>query len=178
MRIAVCGSHRVGKTTLAEALAEALPGHELVPEPYALMEEEGYEFGEMPSIDDFEAMLDRSIALLGAGDVDVVFDRRPLDMLSYLTTHRDAALFDRDEWMPRIREAISTLDLIVLVPIEDRDGLDLPRSEARLRAEVDTVLLDIVPDIAAESGVDVLNVSGVTSARVKQVSVHLNRTHA
>ena len=33
MRIAICGSHRVGKTTLAEALAEALPGYYLVTLP-------------------------------------------------------------------------------------------------------------------------------------------------
>ena len=49
MRIAISGSHVVGKTTLAEALAPALPHYELVPDPYDLLAEDGNEFGEMPS---------------------------------------------------------------------------------------------------------------------------------
>ena len=59
MRIAISGSHRVGKTTLAEALAAELPGYELVPEPYYLLEEDGHVFAAMPSIEDFELQLAR-----------------------------------------------------------------------------------------------------------------------
>lgn len=81
MRIAISGSHLVGKTTLAEALADALPDHQLVPEPYHLLEEEGYEFGEMPSIEDFELQLERSFHCLQESGPAVVFDRCPLDMI-------------------------------------------------------------------------------------------------
>ena len=44
MRIAISGSHLVGKTSLAEALADTLPRYELFAEPYHLLEEEGYEY--------------------------------------------------------------------------------------------------------------------------------------
>lgn len=64
MRIAISGSHRVGKTSLAEALAVALPGHELLPEPYHALEDEGHEFGEMPSLDDFTLQLERADAVI------------------------------------------------------------------------------------------------------------------
>jgi predicted ATPase len=42
MRIAFSGSHRVGKSTLVDRIAEALPTYTAVEEPYYLLEEEGY----------------------------------------------------------------------------------------------------------------------------------------
>lgn len=70
MRIGVSGSHRLGKTSLAEALSAALPGHEFVPEPYYLLEEDGYECEEMPSVEDFERQLERSFQSLEEGGAD------------------------------------------------------------------------------------------------------------
>ena len=102
MRIAISGSHLVGKTTLAEALVEALPRYELVPEPYYLLEEDGYEFAESPSIEDFERQLERSFQCIQDSGADVVFDRCPLDILGYLVTHRDAEAFHIEDWMPRV----------------------------------------------------------------------------
>ena len=61
MRIAITGTHFSGKSTLVEALSEALPHHIIVEEPYRLLEEEGYEFPELPSLEDFELQLERSI---------------------------------------------------------------------------------------------------------------------
>lgn len=40
MRIAFTGSHRVGKTTLAEEIAESLPDYEFINEGYLQLEEE------------------------------------------------------------------------------------------------------------------------------------------
>jgi uridine kinase len=78
MRIAISGTHLVGKTTLAETLAAVLPEHELMPDPYHLLEEEGHEFTEMPSLEDFEAQLERSLECLEGSGSSVVFDRCPL----------------------------------------------------------------------------------------------------
>jgi adenylate kinase family enzyme len=41
MRIAITGAHGVGKTTLAEALLEHLPGYTLETEPYYQLEAAG-----------------------------------------------------------------------------------------------------------------------------------------
>jgi uridine kinase len=50
MKIAISGAHRTGKTTLVEELSRALPAYGVVDEPYYLLEEEGHEFAEMPSL--------------------------------------------------------------------------------------------------------------------------------
>lgn len=175
MRIAVSGTHLVGKTTLAEAMAARLPGHELVPEPYHLLEEEGHEFADMPSIDDFERQLERSLQCLQDCDEDVIFDRCPLDILGYLMTHRDADWFDIARWMPRIEESVTRLDLVVFVPIEHPDRVPVAGAEARLRADVDAVLNDLIADDAQALGFDVITVEGTLDRRLDQVFAHLGQ---
>ena len=168
MRIAVSGSHRVGKTTLVEALADALPGHESVPEPYHLLEEEGHAFPETPSIDDFEMQLERSLEAVRESGPDVVFDRCPLDFLGYLATHRDAGAFRPEDWLGRIEESVAALDAVVFVPIEEPDRIAVSPSEAPLRAEVDEALRHTVVDDAYGLGAPVVVVSGPLEERVRQ----------
>lgn len=169
MRIAISGTHRVGKTTLAEALAGALPGHVLVPEPYWLLEDDGHEFEEMPSLEDFELQLERSLTSLEAGAAQVIFDRCPLDLVAYLQTHRERAAFDIDARLARIRAAMASLDLVVVVPIEAPDRVPVDRSEARLRSRVDDALRDLVLDDALDVGVRSIEVRGPVDARLRQV---------
>ena len=64
MRIGISGTHGTGKTTLAEAICAHLPGHVTADEPYYLLEEEGYEFGFPPSLDDYRVLLARSLRTL------------------------------------------------------------------------------------------------------------------
>lgn len=169
MRIAISGSHLVGKTTLCEALAEVLPLYQFFPEPYRLLEEEGHEFGDMPSVDDFELQLERSFQCLQEGGTDAVFDRCPLDVVGYLQTHDDAEAFDLEFWMPRIREHVATLDLVVFVPIEEPDRVAVGRSQARLRARVDEVLGDMILNDAYGLGVEAIEVAGSIDARIRQI---------
>lgn len=44
MRIVISGTHFSGKSTLVEALPDALPQYTTIEEPYHLLQEEGYEF--------------------------------------------------------------------------------------------------------------------------------------
>jgi len=60
MKIAITGAHRVGKTTLAEKLHENLANYDFRMEPYYELEESGYEFSEIPDIDDFIKQLEYS----------------------------------------------------------------------------------------------------------------------
>jgi AAA domain len=176
MRIAISGGHRVGKTTLAEALANALPRYELVPEPYYLLEEEGHEFAAMPSIEDFELQLTRSLQCVRESGTNAIFDRCPLDILGYLITHREADTFHLADWMPRIRNCIAKLDLIVFVPIEQPERVAVPHSQANLRAEVDAVLRDIIVDDAYGFKVEVITATGTPETRLQQVVAHLRKT--
>ena len=169
MRIAISGTHRVGKTSLAEALVSALPGYELVPEPYYALEEEGHEFGEMPSVDDFVLQLQRSLASVAQSEPNTIFDRCPLDIVAYIQTHQDAHAFDDDAWSSRVREAMAMLSLVVVVPIEQPDRIEVPRDERRLRAAVDERLADLVLDDRFAEDLEVLQVAGSLQSRLLQV---------
>jgi predicted ATPase len=169
MRIAVSGAHRTGKTTLIAALAEALPGWTVVDEPYCQLEDEGYEMEEMPSVEDFERQLERAIEGLEVSEGDHLFDRCPADIAAYLLTHPDAEGFDLDDWLPRMEAAMAKLDLIVFVPIEEPDRVAIERHEAALRRRVDEELREILCNDRWGFGGEVLEVSGPTTARVRQV---------
>lgn len=178
MRIAVTGTHRVGKSTLIEALEDRLAEYRIVDEPYLLLEEEGYEFASPPCLEDFLDQLRRSMELLEdeEGARNVLFDRCPLDFLGYLLTHEESDSFDLEEWLAGIRSTIQTLDLIVFVPIEERDLIQLPAHEdPELRVEVDEKLAWMLLDNPFELGVDVLPVHGSRTARLTQVLERLGR---
>ncbi|RYZ40895.1 MAG: hypothetical protein EOO71_14180 [Myxococcaceae bacterium] len=174
MRIAVSGTHRAGKSTLIEELSELLPDHVTVDEPYHQMEEEGHAFAEVPSVEDFEAQLARSIASLEEASGDVLFDRCPVDFLGYLLAHEDRDTFDLEAWLPRVRDALRKLDLIVLVGIERPDRIVRAASDDEgLRREVDEQLKELLLDDPYGFEVEVLEVEGAPRARAKQVLEHL-----
>ena len=176
MRIAVSGAHRTGKTTLVEELSRALPNFGVMDEPYHLLEEEGHEFAEMPSLDDFELMLERSIQCVEDSGEDQLFDRCPADMLAYLIAHRDSAGLDVEAWLPRLESAMRRLDLIVFVPIEHPDRVIVSDPEDReLRRRVDEELRDIV--VADRWGFDLeaIEVAGTLRERTRQVLAQIKR---
>lgn len=177
MRLAVSGSHRTGKSTLISRLSELLPAYATFDEPYHSMEEEGHEFSFPPSIEDFEAQLERSLQDLNEDAEDALFDRCPLDFLGYLAAHEDAASLDVEEWLPQVREALETLDLIVFVPIEARDRIALSASDERddTREPIDEKLREILVDDCFELGVEVLEVEGDVEERARAVMRRIRR---
>jgi len=173
VRIAVSGAHRTGKTTLVEELSRLLPAHEVVDEPYHQLEEEGHEFAAIPSVEDFELQLERAIACLDGGGEDQLFDRCPADLLAYLLVHPDGDGFDLDDWLPRARAAMRRLDLVVYVPIERPDRVAVPADERALRRRVDEALRERLLDNGWELEADVLEVTGSTGERARQVQARL-----
>ncbi|MFP2956315.1 AAA family ATPase [Myxococcus sp. 1LA] len=169
MRIAVSGSHRTGKSTLIEELADLLPSHVTVDEPYHQLEEEGHVFAETPSVEDFEAQLSRSISDLEEGPRDALFDRCPVDFVAYLLAHEDRDAFDLEAWLPRVRRALQMLDLIVLMGIERRDRIALSASEDdAFRLAVDEQMKELLLDDPYGLGVEVLEVEGSPSERATE----------
>lgn len=165
MRIAVSGTHFSGKSTLVEELSSVLPGYLTVEEPYYLLMEEGHEL-------DFELQLERSIELLSGGEPEVIFDRCPIDMLGYLLVLDEG--FHIERWLRRVQAAIDTLDLIVFLPVEERDRIALPSSEdAGLRLEVDQKFKEIFLEDALDLEMEVVEVAGALPERVRQVLSHL-----
>ncbi len=170
MRIGISGTHGTGKTTLAEALCAHLPGHIAADEPYYLLEEDGYEAAEKPTIEDFVAQLERSLVALEANDPNVLFDRCPVDILAYLLTHEDADAFDPDDWAARASRAMHTIDLVVRVPIEQPDRIPIPATEDNaLRHAVDEKVRELLMDAPFDFETDMMAVSGDIRTRVAQV---------
>ena len=155
-------------------MSRALPTYAVVDEPYYLLEEEGHELAEMPSLEDFELQLERSIQCIADSEDDQLFDRGPADMLAYLMTHPDSDGYDVEAWLPRVRSAMQRLDLIVFVPIEDPDRVIVSKpEEGELRRLVDEELRDIVVDDRWGFGVDAIEVAGTSRQRARQVLAYV-----
>jgi hypothetical protein len=171
VRIAVSGTHRAGKSTLIGDLAEVLPGYRVVEEPYHLLEEEGFEFSDPPALEDWVEQLRRSIEELEAErSPNLLLDRCPADLLAYAFTHEDRDALDLDEWLPRIRESLGTLDLVVFVPLERPDRIPLgPGEDPQLRAAVDRELAALLLEDSLGLELEVLSVEGSRKDRLAQV---------
>lgn len=170
MRVGVSGTHGTGKTTLVDALCARLPGHVPAGEPYFLLEEEGHEFAFPPSLDDFRALFQRSLRMLGSAAPKVVFDRTPLDYLAYLAVR--GAEPEREADPAALRSGLGRLDLLILTPITAETERLLPRAEMpRLRAEMNDALLELVyrDPLQAWGDVPVIELSGPLNARPGEV---------
>lgn len=164
MRIAICGAHKVGKTTLAEELLEHLSGYTLEAEPYYQLELLGYEFSENPTAEDFIEQFNYSAKLGSKNENNVIFDRCVIDILAYLHVldpgRNIQLLFETAQTI------IAGIDLIVFVPIEEPDLIprhqtDLPK----LRSQINDLLYDWIEDF----GIAVIEVNGTLSNRIDQV---------
>lgn len=170
MRIAVCGTHGVGKSTLAQALVDARPGYRFVPEPYETLSERGYEFTHPPTLDEYVLQLRQSLTSLRRAAPNRVFERCPLDLVAYILATPDADRFDLDAARQPIRRALLSLDLIITLHPDPAHDPDLPPDEAAHRQTVDDLLRDLVADDAfdLEGQVDVITLDGPWETRLKR----------
>lgn len=167
MRVAFAGTHRVGKTTLVEAVAERLPGYVAFDEPYRMLEDEGYELSDPPTVEDFERQLHQSIAMISDAPANALFDRCPLDFVAYAQAIDDD--IDLDDWIDAAREGMETLDLVIVVPIEHPDRIVVGAHEDKLlRTAVDERLQALLTDV------ETIEVSGSVDQRVQQVLAALS----
>ena len=179
MRIGISGTHGTGKTTLAEALCAHLPGHVTADEPYYLLEEEGHEFGFPPSLEDYRALLARSLRSLSSLPLlpRVVFDRTPLDYLAYLAATGAAPC---EETSPAtLRTAFASLDLLVITLITPETEQALPATEMPgLRAQMNDALLELVYDdpLNAWEDIPILELTGPLDGRLDAVLAALGQS--
>lgn len=164
MRIAITGSHSVGKTTLAERLQQTLGNHYVyLQEPYYELEEKGYLFSATPDADDFVAQLKYSLKLLATEEENAIFDRCPVDLLAYIQA-LDPALVAR--LYDSVEEAMATIDLLVYVSIERPDRIECAVHEfPELRESVNEILNEWITDF----DLPILEVTGTLAEREKKV---------
>jgi deoxyadenosine/deoxycytidine kinase len=164
MKIAITGAHRVGKTTLAEMLQETLAGYEVRMEPYYELEELGYEFSDRPDVDDFLKQLEYSMQQITKSDLNVIFDRCPIDFLAYIQaideTNTIQSLYSK------VENIMTEIDLLVFVPVEDPDLIMCQVSDfPKLRAKADEILNDWILNF----GIETIKVNGTLLNRRDQV---------
>jgi hypothetical protein len=168
VRIALSGSHAVGKSTLIADLQRELAHYKTVDEPYYELIDEGHIFSDRPSVEDYLTQLERSIAeLTSEHAADVLYDRCPADFLAYLD-----ALKANDtvrERLAPVGDALRRLDLIVFVPIEQPDRIAGVPAAPSLRRRVDTLLREMLLDDSYGFDLPVIGIRGSRPARVKQV---------
>lgn len=164
MKIALTGSHKVGKTTLAEKLQESLHDYIFVPEPYEELEEKGMLFAETPKLEDFILQLNHALEASSMDEPDVVFDRCPLDLLAYIYVIGGPEA-SKNFYM-KVREAMTDIDLFILVPIEIPDLIGCPENESpELRKKVNDLLEEWISDFEVET----ITVKGTVAEREEQI---------
>lgn len=171
MRLAVSGTHRVGKTTLGQALADLLPDHDFLDEPYHELVGEGHSFSHPPTTEDFEDQLMYSVSSLERSEENVIFDRCPVDLLAYLIAAKGDAAAVLHEWGEQVGRAMRSLDGVILVPIEVPDlvaaGSDLdPMGD---RAAVAEIVGDLLLNDRLDVETKVVEVRGTLDARARAV---------
>ncbi len=168
MRIAIFGTHKVGKTTLAEELLENLPGYTLELEPYYQLEFSGYEFSEAPTPEDFIEQFNYSTKLILESGDNVIFDRCVIDILAYL--HVLDPYRNVQHFYETAQTLIAEIDLFVFVPIEEPDLIPKHQIELpKIRNQVDHVIRDWIEDF----GIPVVEVYGTLSERRDQVMTRI-----
>ena len=148
VRIAVSGTHCSGKSTLIEDFLAAHGNYHHEPEPYEWLDD----MAEEPSAHDFYRQLEVCVDRLrnyGRGE-NVIAERSPVDFLAYLTaitdlgrSARDCQLMDSAAELAA--EGMANIDLLVILPLNDRDGIAAPESEdLELRSAMNDCLLDLI----------------------------------
>ncbi len=145
MRIAVSGTHFMGKSTLIEDFIKLNPKYNCENEPYyQLQEEKAMELALEPSLDSLIEQLDYSIKQLNdcIGKENIIFDRCPLDFLAYALCaldQDDIEVNDTEvsERFSDIKEALNHLDLIVFLPISKENAIEYTEENPAYRKAVD-----------------------------------------
>ena len=164
MRIAVSGTHGVGKSTLIDEFLRVHPEFVHEPEPYTVMVEDfGEEFSAEPCVEDFVRQVEFNIDRLhqhAAGE-NVIYERCPVDFLAYIQA-LDPEIADglREE----VSEAVRHLELIVYLPLEDVfRGDEFPK----LQRAMDRALSVIFRDNEFGTMNSVVEAEGSTAQRLR-----------
>jgi predicted ATPase len=119
MRIAVSGTHGVGKSTLIDEFLRVHPEFVHEPEPYTVMVEDfGEEFSAEPCVEDFVRQVEFNIVRLHqhARGENVIYERCPVDFLAYIQALNPEIA---DELREEVSEAVRHLELILYLPLEE-----------------------------------------------------------
>lgn len=168
MRVAVTGTHGVGKSTLIEEFLRVHPEFEFEPEPYVvLVEDYGEEFSAEPCVEDFVRQLEFNLERVDqhAAGENVIYERCPLDFLAYL----NALGTNSQTLTDRVSEAMQQLDLLVYLPLDDAPDTD---EFPKLRKAMDQQLSELL----TTANVTVVEATGTASQRLRAINQLISNT--
>lgn len=176
MRIAVSGTHGVGKSTLIDEFLRVHPEFVHEPEPYAvLVEDLGEEFSAEPCVEDFRRQLEFNIERLGqhAPGEKVIYERCPLDFLAYIHA-LDAK--SAEALLQPVSDAIQHLDLLVYLPLEDvHDDVEYPKLQALVDQRLNAVYMADEFGILSATDLLVVEATGSTAQRLRVLESAITR---
>jgi hypothetical protein len=182
MRVAVCGTHGVGKSTLIEAFVRRHADYVVEPEAYeALQDLYGEVFAAEPSADEFSRQLDYHIGRLreyDAGD-RVVFERSPADYVAYMLALEDLSRDTADARLAEraiaiAREAMAMLDVVVYLPgAGGGPETEDPQLRRAVDARLEGILVDDELDLFEGRRPFVVEAYGSTAQRLRALEAAL-----
>ena len=154
MRIAVSGTHFIGKTTLIDDFLKKHPDYRCEKEAYYnLQDEKEMELSLEPSLDSLLEQLDYSIEQLNqtANEKNVIFDRCPIDFIAYsmIDFEQDSMDINDSEVSERfyeIKVALNTLDLILFLPLTKENSIEYTEENPAYRKAADKFFKKIYRD--------------------------------
>jgi len=185
MRIAISGSHSLGKSTFVQDFLEKNPDYQYEQEPYrALMNQYEILFGDLQTQNHIDLQLNYCIqtTLKYQAGNKVIFDRCPVDYIPYADYTAKNAHTDIDDayvssLYHRIQPALEHLDIIVFVPIRENYKIELEDDGHRpvedlYRTWVDAAFKKLYrnnfQDLQAKSHkLKIIEISGPRDERVK-----------
>ena len=175
MRIAVSGTHGVGKSTLIDAFLRRHPEFVHEPEPYTVMVEDmGEEFSAEPSVEDFRRQLDFNIQRLSqhTPGENVIYERCPVDFLAYIhALDRKGA----EALLERVSDAMQHLDLIVYLPLDERTGEpEFPKLQRAVDHRLSSIFRDDEFGIVSSTNAIVVEAQGPTDHRLRTLEKLMN----
>lgn len=186
MRIAVSGTHFIGKTTLIDDFLKKHPDYRGEKEAYyKLQNEKEMELSLEPSLDSLLEQLDYSIDQLNqtANEKNVIFDRCPVDFIAYamIDLEQDSLDINDSEVSERfdeIKTALNTLDLILFLPITKDNSIEYTEENPAYRKAADKyfkkIYRDEVCDIFPRYGHPrIIEIWGDRVARIKKIESYL-----
>ena len=161
MRIAISGSHSLGKSTLVWDWVKRHPEYQREEEPFRALHAEMYDIRFRQECNRLHNGIQMyynasRVNLYASLDQCVIFDRAPVDYIAYSQYTADKGTTDIDDafveaMVPRVRETLQRLDLLVFVPMTDLWPVDMEDDGIRpvdlpYRAEVDAIFKQIYRD--------------------------------
>jgi len=177
MRIAVSGTHGVGKSTLIDEFLRRHPEFVHEPEPYTVMVEDlGEEFSAEPSVEDLRRQLEFSIERLSqhAPGENVIYERCPVDFFAYIhALDRKSA----EALLERVSEAMRHLDLILYLPF-DGTSEEFPKLQRAVDRRLRSIFQEDEFGIMSSTNAIIVEAEGSTDHRLPTLEKLMNIKHA